>query len=228
MSANPNRYERKYLVEGLDARQVCSLVLRHPALFHRPYPPRYINNIYLDSTDLRNYRANLDGHSEREKVRIRWYGDLMGEIRAPVLEFKVKHGLVGQKFSYPFPALQLQPGYSQADFQRAIRAADLPTRIKQRLRNLEPVLCNRYYRWYFATRDGKFRATVDAQMCYYPISRQNSRFRPHSCADRQVVLELKYGQTLETQADRISSFFPFTLSRNSKYVSGIERVYIQL
>jgi hypothetical protein len=36
---------------------------------------------------------------------------------------------------------------------------------------------------------------------------------------------LKYGLEQEGQADRAASYFPFRVTRNSKYVQGIERVY---
>ena len=31
---------------------------------------------------------------------------------------------------------------------------------------------------------------------------------------------------LDVQADRVSGFFPFSVTKNSKYVTGIERVYL--
>jgi hypothetical protein len=49
------RYERKFLVEELDAHQVKLLVRLHPALFYQPYPPRQVNSLYLDSPELEDY-----------------------------------------------------------------------------------------------------------------------------------------------------------------------------
>jgi len=49
----------------------------------------------------------------------------------------------------------------------------------------------------------------------------------HKSVDHgKIVVELKYGQSLDTQADRVSGLFPFSVTKNSKYVSGIERVYL--
>ena len=42
----------------------------------------------------------------------------------------------------------------------------------------------------------------------------------------RVVVEIKYGVGLEPQAERIAVFFPFGVTRNSKYVMGIERVHV--
>ncbi|MDI6769242.1 MAG: hypothetical protein QMD04_06155 [Anaerolineales bacterium] len=39
------------------------------------------------------------------------------------------------------------------------------------------------------------------------------------------MVELKYENEQEPQADRVAGFFPFRVTRNSKYVQGIKRVY---
>lgn len=221
----PYRYERKFMVAELDAPQLHQLVRRHPALFRQPYPPRFINNLYLDSPDLENYAANVGGQHQRRKLRVRWYGELFGPIARPVLEIKLKEGLVGTKLSFPLPSFRLEPGFSQRQLQVLLRQAELPAYLQQELRSLQAVLCNRYYRWYYATPAGEFRATIDAQLCYLPLRRSNNRFRPASCDYQNVILELKYRHGLDQQADRIAGYFPFRMTRSSKYVSGIERVY---
>ena len=220
------RYERKSLVEGLDAHQVRMLVRRHPGMFYEPFPPRFINNLYLDSEDLQNYEDNLSGTEERHKARIRWYGKLFGEAQNPMLEFKVKKGLVGTKYSFPLPDFHFEDGFAHADIQRLIQSAELPEHTKFHLRNLHVSLCNRYYRWYYATRDRRFRITIDTGMTYYRVKRDHNRFAHKYVDQNHVVVELKYDHHLDTQADRIASFFPFGLSRNSKYITGIEAVYL--
>ena len=57
-------------------------------------------NFYFDSVNFNNYYDNLDGNIFRTKIRIRWYGDLFGYIENPVLELKIKNGLLGNKISY--------------------------------------------------------------------------------------------------------------------------------
>lgn len=220
------RYERKFLVSELDAQQVRLLVRRHPAMFHEPYPPRHVNNLYLDTEELENYYENVGGVGERHKVRIRWYGELFGEIHKPVLEFKVKSGLVGTKHAYPLPAFRLEPGFGRRDFQRMLRAADLPDHTRLHLRSLDLVLCNRYYRWYYASRDRRFRVTVDSAMTYYGLRRERNRFLQKYTDDAHVVVELKYEKPLDAVADRVAGFFPFSVSRNSKYITGIDLVYL--
>lgn len=219
------RYERKFLVEGLDAAQVDMLVRRHPCMFYEPYSPRYVNNLYLDSEGLDNYYANVDGAGERHKVRIRWYGDLLGQIDRPALELKTKDGLVGAKVSYPFPSFHLGRGFSQRHFLELVRASGLPAEVQRHLRGLNAVLCSRYWRRYYATRDRRFRLTVDAGMVYYQVKRGANEFRARFVDEGHVVVELKYDRALDPQAGRVASFFPFSVTRSSKYLTGIELAY---
>lgn len=220
------RYERKFLVRDLDAGQVRMLVRRHPGMFYQRYPPRMVNNLYLDTQEMDNYHANVSGVGERHKVRIRWYGDLFGMITAPILEFKVKHGPVGAKYPYTFPGFQLGEGFSQRSFQALVLGSGLPDKVRHSLRFLDVVLANSYYRWYYASRDGRFRITVDTGMAYYRVTRMCNHFRVKFVDRDQVVVELKYHPDLDPQAQQIASLFPFSMTKSSKYVTGIERVYL--
>ena len=175
---------------------------------------------------MENYYANVNGADERRKVRIRWYGALFGEIAKPMLEFKIKSGLVGAKHIYPFPQFRLDEAFDHATFQKLVRCADLPDPIRLYMRDLGVVLCNRYYRWYYATHDQRFRVTVDHDMVYYQVRRSCNHFRHRFLDARNIIVELKYDKPQDIQAGRIAGFFPFIVTKNSKYVTGIESVYL--
>jgi SPX domain protein involved in polyphosphate accumulation len=225
MSDREYRYERKFLVDQLDAQQVRALIKRHPAMFYEPYPPRYINNFYLDTQDMANYQDNVSGADRRCKVRIRWYGELFRPVTDGYIEYKIKNGLVGTKDRYQSPAFAALPGFNYREFQAVIKDAELPPQVKREILALDVVLMNRYYRWYFATRDGKFRVTIDTGLTYFKVSRLQNHFLRKSVDHENIVIELKYSLDGDADAHRISSFFPFSLTKNSKYVQGIERVY---
>ena len=220
------RYERKFLVDQLDAHQVKAMVKMHPSMFYEPYPPRYVNNLYLDSEGMDNYTDNVSGVGDRRKVRIRWYGDLFGAIENPALEFKIKAGLVGAKHIHPFAPFALDDRFSHRYYQDVLRRTELPGNVKQYLRSLNVVLCNRYYRWYFATRDQRFRVTVDKEMTYYQIRKANNGFLHKHVDHNHIVVEVKYQEDLDPRADKVSGYFPFSVTKSSKYVTGIERVYL--
>ena len=48
---------------------------------------------------MKNYYDNIEGQTNRIKVRIRWYNNLFGSIENPTLELKIKNGLLGKKIS---------------------------------------------------------------------------------------------------------------------------------
>src|SRR4030042_7215656 len=112
-----HRFERKFLVEELLPCQVEALVRLHPLMFHAPYPPRQINSLYLDTADMQNYYDNVSGAEERRKVRLRWYGALTGPVARPMLEIKVKDGLVGRKLSYKMAPFTLDETFCDRAFQ---------------------------------------------------------------------------------------------------------------
>jgi len=207
------RYERKFVVDQLDQHQVMSLIKRHPAMFYQPYPPRINNNFYMDTADMVNYHDNVIGSADRRKVRIRWYGELIGPVEKPVLEFKIKRGLVGTKRQYRVSDFAVERGFKAQDLMRSTIASDVPAEVRSCLRTMNIVLMNNYRRRYFVSRDGRFRLTLN-----WMAHRQTDQ--------RNVILELKYGIEDDSAASRVSAFFPFRVTKSSKYVQGIERVYM--
>ena len=220
------RYERKFLIEEMSSRQVQEIVRLHPALFTRPFPPRYINNIYLDTPDLDNYHANVNGDMQRHKVRIRWYGELFREVGKPVLEIKIKEGLVGHKLSFALASFDFRRGSDKRHLKKLLRESSLPPEILEKVLSLEPVLLNRYYRWYYATPCSAYRTTVDTDLTYYQFNPLGGSFRNKSRDRAHTIVELKYSIQQENSAGRIAAALPFPMTRSSKYIMGVERVYL--
>lgn len=219
------RYERKFLVSEPDHHQAIALIKRHPYLFYQPYPPRYINNFYLDTVEMDNYQDNVSGAENRRKVRLRWYGELFGEIEQSTLEFKIKRGLVGTKRLYPFGSFPLTKGFDALSLRPMAKDSNLPEEIKTVVLTQRIVLLNRYYRYYFATRDNRFRLTVDTDLNYYRVGRFDNQFIHHQSDINSTIVELKYDKENDLEAQRVSGFFPFRVTKSSKYVQGIDRVY---
>ena len=93
------RFERKYRIDGNEFHAVRAVVETHALSFRKQYPDRQVNNIYLDSPDFSCLQDNLMGAMNREKFRIRWYGEIGDRVDNPVLELKRKHGELGDKYS---------------------------------------------------------------------------------------------------------------------------------
>lgn len=217
------RYERKYRITELDESQVRSVLGCHRAMFREVYPPRYVNNIYLDTLVMRNYDDNLIGVADRMKVRVRWYHELFGQITEPILEFKMKQGLVGWKETHSFPAFTFDQNMTEHRFRSLIKQDDFPLEVKHRLSGFRMSLVNRYLRSYFANYDGRFRVTIDTHQSFYKVNPLVNRFQVRDVIKNVVIVELKYDREHEELADRISNNFPFRVTRSSKYIDGVER-----
>jgi hypothetical protein len=223
MQAQNNcRYERKFSMVGMEQSRVRSLILHHPAMFYEPYPPRYVNNIYFDTPGMDHYDDNISGSANRGKVRLRWYHDLCGVVDDAVLEFKNKRGWVGWKENYRFPSFSFDTELTQRKLINLIEGSDLPAPIIERMHMYQFALVNRYYREYYATRDERFRVTLDRDLKYYRVRRLSNSLSACAVDHHIVVVELKYDVKHELEAQRIASMFPFRITRSSKYVRGIE------
>lgn len=216
------RYERKYLITDFSFREVEQWIKFHPAAFSEIYYPRTINNIYFDTLGFSNYYDNVEGETKRLKVRIRWYGELNGTIQQPMLEYKIKEGLLGKKESYPLLPFQLNEQLERSAIISALQPC--PLIVKNFVAGLQPVLLNRYRRRYFLSADKHFRITVDHDLSYYSIGYDRPLLWNPSVDRNSTVVELKYDSNRESEAKAIGSALPFPLTKNSKYLQGLERV----
>jgi len=219
------RFERKFLVSGLSRYEIEAIIKLHPAMFHEPYPRRFVNNLYLDSQAAKNYFTTINGQSERVKLRIRWYGDLFGLVEKPVLELKTKTGSVGRKAGYPLHPFMLDETFRPVRLTNVFLASDLPDMLRESLMSMEIWLLNRYQRQYFQTVDRRYRLTIDWQMEYYRTLSMGDGFHAKAVDTSCTIVELKYRCSDQEGADIIASHFPFRMSKNSKYVQGLHRLY---
>ena len=220
--ADSYRYERKFLVLANSWATIEPGIKHNPGVFSSLYRPRTVNNIYLDSPALRLYFMNLEGAAQRTKVRIRWYGDLRGPLPRPILEFKSKSGLLGQKQSFPLNPFRLDNTFTGEFLRRVFQGSDLPDGVHQLLRGLEPTLVNCYRRQYYQSADRKYRLTLDSSLEFFRVRPGHNAWlckAPH-CPFR--VVELKYDQAHADGAEIIASAFPFRVTRMSKYVFGLD------
>jgi SPX domain protein involved in polyphosphate accumulation len=217
------RYERKFLIENHSEKEVEQMIKFHPACFSEIYHERVINNIYFDTLGFNNYYDNVEGEKERLKVRIRWYGEQYGKIESPILEMKIKKGLLGYKESYPLGSFIFDKNFSQKTIIDSMTSVKLPVHIKHRMDSLKPTLLNRYIRKYFISANKNFRITIDKDLTYFGINYGSNTLLNKSVDNKTTILELKYNEGLETEAKQIGSMLPFVLTKSSKYLQGLER-----
>ena len=221
ITSNP-RFERKFSNAILSTHEVERLVRLHPAIFNEIYSYRGVNNIYFDSFNYNNYNDNIEGVSDRIKIRIRWYGNLFGKIEKPVLEIKIKNGLLGKKKSIKIRDFELN---NRTDISQIIEQINVEnTFVNIDFKSLKPTLLNRYTRKYFQSVDKKYRITIDYKQEFYQIKSKHNSFLNVRKNDRSVIIELKYDEKYDEDVSFITSNFPFRLSKSSKYVDGLQRL----
>lgn len=223
-AVNNYRFERKFSIPELTIHEVNDFVMKHPSMFYEIFHKRFVNNIYFDSVELKNYYDSVHGSSYRMKIRIRWYGELFGEIINPVLELKIKDGIAGRKLSFPIKQFVLDKNFSTEKIRNILFESGIPADVEYRFNYLFPVLLNRYRRKYFQSSDRQFRITIDDDLSFYRVNILNNNFSSNHIDKQSIILELKYDHMYETSAQLVTNSFPFRLVRSSKYVIGIEKL----
>ncbi len=218
------RFERKYRITGVAPSEIESWVLNCPSFFRKAYEPRYINNIYLDTTALGNYFQNLAGVANRTKIRVRWYGKLFGDVKSPKLEYKIKRGMLGVKEIYPLVDFRFDRGFGTKDLELVFSRSDLKDRVRKDLSFVRPFLVNRYHRKYFISANREYRITLDTEMDFYRFASFDNQFLVKSSLPDDTVMELKYSGTIRDLDDSLMNYFPHRVTRMSKYVVGLEAV----
>ena len=162
------RYERKFFVGSISRSEVEMIIRMNSFGFSEIYRERFINNIYFDTPILTSYFDNIEGHYNKKKTRVRWYGDLLGEIENSNLELKIKRGDLGQKKTYPLKSFRFNIGCDYKYLANLLIEVDFGNELKTK--GLRPTLVNRYKRKYFQSSNKKFRITLDTDLSYYSVA----------------------------------------------------------
>lgn len=226
-ATEPLRYERKFLVTGYSYKDIEQMLRFHPSCFSGIFYERVINNIYFDTLGFNHYYDNVEGSQDRLKVRIRWYGETFGNINQPILEHKIKKGLLGRKDSYKLAPFFIDEKFDKAQILGAINNSEIPEDIKHELLALKPALLNSYTRKYFLSADKNFRITIDHDLMYYRINYFGNTFLNKSVDHSSTVVELKYDAVFEPEAKQVGAALPFLMTKNSKYLTGLEMLFLE-
>lgn len=219
------RYERKFTVpSAYSIKEVVHTIKSNSFLFREIFHLRQVNNIYFDTLGYNDYQDNVLGVSERKKIRIRWYGDTFGEILKPVLEIKIKKGLVGDKWSYNLKPFTFDNTTTQKSLLEVFKESGLPKPILESVKMGHPTLLNSYKRRYFLSANTDFRVTLDFDLLYHEIESLHNRFNKKPVKDANKIVELKYNLENDKFANAVTTQFPFRLNKNSKYINGVNAI----
>ena len=224
-SPESTRYEVKMTCPELYLADVRSWVCLHPDLFLEAYPPRQVNNIYLDTYAADYMRDHLDGVGSRQKLRFRWYGEDHKSVQG-VLEQKCKSGHLGWKRRWPIPGSFDLAQTSWHEWLDRLRGQTSDEALVWLNRIHRPTLINRYVREYYETIEDQIRLTIDYQMRMYDqvsYSAPNLAFPIPSA--HLVVIEVKSSPADLSRLSGVFSGFPIRAMRSSKYVTGMQSTW---
>jgi SPX domain protein involved in polyphosphate accumulation len=224
-SAEPGwRYERKFEVIGRSLAELETLLRTHPAGFRTAFPAREVNNIYYDTHDLRSFRSHVNGSDSRYKLRIRWYGAEYGTVERPVLEMKVKQGMVGTKQRVELEPFANAPDTDIDALQPMVMGRIRSPRMLERMASSRPIVFNRYRRRYYESADRRFRITIDTELGFHDLGSRRIGTRQNWLERDLAVIELKYATDADQSAPDVVGALPFRLGKFSKYLRGISRL----
>lgn len=222
------RYERKFVYEHIELEDLIQEVCTNSFAFREIYQARRINNIYFDDGNFDFYKQNVSGVGRRLKYRLRWYGADFHLIEQPTFEIKMKFGEVGDKISYKMP--DFKADLRQLSLHDIYQLISKETKnsnllIDSKFYQLYPALYNAYERRYFMSFCNRFRITLDYHQHFYNPNFRNFSLSKSSLDEKEVILELKYLPEHDKVSREVSQQFKTRLSKNSKYVRGMELVY---
>jgi len=209
------RHEIKFIIPWEYHKTIYHKIKTNHGHFKLFYEPRFINNIYFDTPDLRNYYENIDGNSKRKKIRIRWYGNFFGEIVTPVIEIKEKKGMIVNKTSIPIQSFFIKRNMSIRNVSKSLENNFAYIRL------LHATIINRYKREYLLSNDKKFRLTIDTNQCFTNPRNIGIPQKLFKTGPEPMIIELKYSIQWEQEARYITNLLGLRINKNSKYVNSI-------
>ncbi len=209
------RFERKWLFRSNNYLAMINSLLRSKLFFRTQYPLRKVNSIYFDTQDYVSIRQNLDGVSNKKKIRIRWYGN-KNIINKPIIEIKSKKGFETKKESISIKELD-NLNLLNLDNLKTIQEI-LNFKLKQK-KVIHPVLTTHYEREYFISLNGKIRATVDYNLKSIFLNNL-SQIDIIKNFKNICILEFKYPTSLDKYVRKNLRDISLRLSKNSKFVNS--------
>ena len=220
-SLNEYRSEIKYLLYGVSKKTLFIQYKLSSLLLAKTFPDRWVNNIYFDNINLDSFNQSIEGISKRTKVRLRWYGDFYN-LENPILELKSKSGYKNIKKSVLIKDKFIYDNNISKFFNSLISSKGLPENFKNLLKELRPVLANRYFRSYHSSANNKYRVTTDTSLNFANLITSSLSSLYWKKQKDISIIEFKFKKS----DDHIINFMTeirsrYRISQISKYTYGL-------
>src|SRR5262245_54432894 len=159
------RYELKLVSDEAAYPEVRMALRLDRSGIRTLFPERIVQTLYLDTPYGKLLEENLGGLSERQKLRLRWYGPGAERVQA-VLERKCRENSLGWKETVRVAEPIALAGRERRGFMNEL-ASHLEGSWRARLAGFEPVQWVRYWREYFTSADRRVRLTLDRELAFF-------------------------------------------------------------
>ncbi|MAF20967.1 MAG: hypothetical protein CMI55_04880 [Parcubacteria group bacterium] len=221
-SLNEYRSEIKYLLYGVSKKTLFIQYKMSSLLLAKTFPDRWVNNIYFDNINLDSFNQSIEGISKRTKIRLRWYGDFHN-LENPSLEIKYKSGHKNMKKSVLIKDKLIYDKNSSELFSSLIGSKSLNENFKYLLKELRPVVANRYFRSYHSSANNKYRVTTDTFLSFVNLITSSLNSLHWKKTKNVSIIELKFKKS----DNHILNFMTeirsrYRMSQISKYTYGLQ------
>jgi hypothetical protein len=176
------RIEKKFVFLPGDRSKID--LLKIEGFFKKIYFNRRVNSIYYDTIDLNCLWDNINGYSNRNKYRVRWYNNI--DNSEVFFERKTKINQTTQKIK-----LSLGKFKNQNDLNNFLKTQEFINKIfKITTLNLVKVLNISYDRDYYIDTENKLRITFDQKITAHQDS-EGKLFKNFVNLNNNI-LEFKY------------------------------------
>lgn len=224
------RIERKYATGSFDHETLAALLKLRRLPIYEEFPARSVHSLYFDRENLASLVDHRDGISERDKLRLRWYGQAGEDAKTALsrtddvkLERKWRQGTVTGKPYWSLPTDNVRDAtiHGVLGAAAATLPPAFPPELRQRLQEARAQCIVSYDRRYFALIGSRVRMTLDYNIRIQPARdlRHGSLAIPLGC---EVLAELKFPPGEQETAKTFCQGLPWIAVKNSKYVRAMQ------
>jgi len=208
MKLQNSRIEKKFIL-GKYKNDYCEKLLKTNN-FKKIFPDRIISSIYIDTTNYDFVKDNINGVSERKKIRLRWYKENLKKIyikKKKKNNFNISKNIQTVNFLIDKNNIlrSLKENFHKIKFNNKNNF------------NYKFVLKTNYKRSYWLSVNGKIRATIDID-----INANSLNNFSKSIYFGDTVLEFKFDPSHEGYFRNLftSRFAHLRTQKYSKYVKS--------
>ena len=204
---NTERIEKKFVLGKCEEDRLKKILIING--FTKAFYPRKVNSIYLDTLNFDFAKDNINGVSNRKKIRFRWYDNDFSNI---YLEEKNKQNFLVNKITKKVVSL--------VSDEKLVESLKKYFFSLNKAYNYKFVLKTNYLRSYWLSYDKKIRATIDTNIIASPINDLNRKLYLND-----TILEFKFSPSKEKSFRNL--FFDNNLNlRANKYSKYLQSLLI--